>query len=163
MQSDASPYNEEVVRKLIWSLTVLGTVKQNDKVWSTGGVLQVDPPTAQRSLVRRWYGECRADNVVHIEDLAHRSMNVVNSGRSVLALSTHHVMQYSRLLGALRDCRLGLANMCYTYADDRTHVARINMLVHEISDFLVATSEWSAAAASGDSHHRAVQLQDSPI
>lgn len=138
MHASSSPYSDEVIRKLTWNLTVLASVKQNDKICTTSGCLHADPPTSYRSIVRRWYGEARTENMVAVEDVVHRSINLIQSG-SAVPVSEHVRCQHERLLTALQSATQGMRNLLDTYSEDRTHAARLVLLINEVNDFLICT------------------------
>lgn len=129
------------VDKAMANLTILSMVRQNDKVYTSSDIMVIDPPSAQRAFLRRWYGESREGNLARFSEIVHGGMSCISTFLIIEQPSNPVLKDQSgrrtlRLVTALGDARQGLRNLVITYADDPGFTARLTLLIKEVDDFL---------------------------
>jgi len=131
---------------LLRNLTIVAMAKQNDKLYTLGSTFEIDPPTARRSVMRRWYGEGRLHNIERISDTVQRSMQLVAMTLTETAVPDEvrhdqRMRRQVRFLNALESAQRGVRNLIVTYQTDSTAQVRLSLLDQQIQDFVDATRE----------------------
>ena len=146
--------NEAEAERTLRNLTVLGELKQNDKLMTIGDTFSIYPPTSMRGLFRKWAGEHRESNLQRIHETIHSACAYVSAVRTDISsspttpaegMSRHLAREHMqrrcvRIIEALRKSRIGLEHMMHTYSDDTTSRVRASLLVQVIDDFLAIDS-----------------------
>lgn len=134
---------------MLRNIHVVASLMPNDKLNTEGDTFAVYAPTATRGAWRYWTSETREANLMRVQsavrqaktfvsNVVHQQHVAVDPGLQAQVQLSIHTKQCSRTLEALHRASAGLANMCQTYRDDASIVAKINMVRDEIDDFVTA-------------------------
>lgn len=126
------------------NLTIVGLLKQNDKLVTTGDTFAIHPPSYSRGIYRMWCGECRENNMQRLRETVEIAFQFVvhPSAPSVepdIASSLRH-RTVSRMIDALHQSAVGLSKLVDTYSDDVTMQVRLRLLSQYIRDTLSAAA-----------------------
>lgn len=143
MQSDAE--------RTLNNLQVIGVLSHNDKLLTNGDCFDIYAPTTFRSMMRKVYGEGRAQNVSRVRHAVREGIAFVSKSledanallqQSSSGDASHMrlrvetiVLQHVRMRTAVRKAADGLSNLLQTYRDDAALVSQIQLVVDEIRDF----------------------------
>jgi hypothetical protein len=153
-----NPENEKTLR----NLGVLCALTQNDKMNTKEEIFIIYVPTALRGLARFWYGETREHNLQKIQACIRDAKQYISSTLNELNLIEKNndgsvIKQISiktqsqlchRMLNALKESESGLRSLQITYKDDATFTAQLDILLHEIQDFLTTTDHVAKSSPS---------------
>lgn len=130
------------------NLRVISSLKQNDKLITESSIFEIHPPTMTRSMYRIWKSENREENLNKILACVREAKNFIEktistteqseSFQGKLALITQDRLS-KRMLAAVEEVIPGLINFCVTYKDDAGILAKIDLIIEEIKDFVTAT------------------------
>lgn len=142
MQSEA----ERTLR----NLSIVGLLKQNDKLMTLADTFAISTPTSYRGAYRKWLGEERMANLTRVGEAVRAGCAYVTAAREeqcALPLQRQRLeLSAQRMAEALARARVGLRHLGDTYADDSTCRVRIELLVQEVDDFLRVLGEFPASA-----------------
>ena len=137
---------------MLRNLNVVALLMPNDKLNTEQSLFSVYNPTAIRGVVRYLYSENRESNISKIQSCMQKAMTFITfkmdnqipeesySTRIQAITERQHCI---RIIACLEAAQHGLLNLCQTYRDDASIVAKIYMLKHEIDDFLQANASSS--------------------
>jgi hypothetical protein len=139
------------------NLTIVGLLKQNDKLLTTGDTFAIHPPSYSRGIYRMWCGECRESNIQRLRETVEFAFQFVVHNTSPDAeapgiSSSLRQCSVSRMIQALHQSGVGLFKLVDTYSDDVTMQVRLRLLAQYICDTL------SVAQHESDSHLRLDEL-----
>lgn len=130
------------------NLKVIGSLKQNDKLITESSIFEIHPPTMTRSVYRIWKSENREENLNKILACVREAKNFIEKTISTteqsesfqgrLFLITQDRLS-KRMLTAIEEVVPGLTNFSVTYKDDAGILAKIDLIIEEIKDFVTAT------------------------
>lgn len=130
------------------NLKVIASLKQNDKLITESSFFDIHPPTVTRSVYRIWKSENREQNLDRILQCVREAKNFIektistneqsDSFQGRLALITQDRLS-KRMLSALEEVIPGMTNFSVTYKDDAGILAKIDLIIEEINDFVTAT------------------------
>lgn len=148
MQSEA----ERTLR----NLSIVGLLKQNDKLMTLADSFAISTPTSYRGAYRKWLGEERVANLTRVSEAVRAGcayVTAVREERSALPALQRQRLELSaqRMAEALARARVGLRHLGDTYADDSTCRVRIELLVQEVDDFLRIDSDFVASSVGASS------------
>lgn len=160
------------VERTLRNLTVVASLVQNDKLITNDVIFAVHEPSTSRSLYRMVYRETREHNLIKLQTIVREAKTFVtatmtHSAATVVDPSFHGVLQSTtnqqmclRMINALRQSTQGLRHLQQTYKDDASIKAKLQILVDEIDDFLLATQRASPQleARSVDDHPSPISL-----
>lgn len=106
---------------ILIQLKILGMLKPNERISTTGVLLRIDPTSKMQWLRRWWCGEARSQNIVAIGRVVQSAIEMINDGAHWL---------YDDLLL----CAKGLRNLLITYESDSLTKAQVLVLLQKISD-----------------------------
>lgn len=143
---------ESEVERTLRNLTVVGMLKQHDKLTTCNETFAIHPPTMMRSTYRAWYGEGREGNIQRLHETVHVACSNISNmtpvpSEKLVACATpidddvariQESMRRMRLLDALKSARRGLMNLVDTYSDDTSFQVRLRLLVQKIEDFVTS-------------------------
>jgi hypothetical protein len=128
------------------NLSILGRVKQNDKLTTLGETFSIHPPSTCRGLYRRWNGEYREQNISRVHEVVSTAFSILlqqrragyhgaaDDGDGVHHISTRRIRAAcERLTDALEQAQVGLHNLAHTYHDDVAASVRLTLLAGEIA------------------------------
>ena len=137
------------IELMLRNLNVVGSLQPNDKLNTESPLFSVYVPTPTRGLMRLWCQEDRESNASAIQSVVRQTTSyVLNAQQSrhtqggciVTAFKDATEMQLcSRMLETLQMSVYGLEHMCQTYREDASILAKLQMIKHEILDFLFTT------------------------
>lgn len=144
-----APHAEHAV--VVQRLKVLATIRENDKLQTHGGEILVDSAHPGVQWLTRWIAsEGRTRNIDAVEKLFLQAFRMctellkkVDNTRSHLHETDERmqqlraVQQFTRMRDAIYTAVNGVRNLCVTYRDDTSAVARLTTLVDDIHDRLV--------------------------
>lgn len=137
------------VENMVRNMNVVASLMPNDKLNTETPLFSVYIPTSVRGLWRLWNREHRESNIAQIQSCVRQATAFIQAtmqnevlsnsyaGKMKLATELQHC---HRTMESLNNAKIGLENLCQTYRDDASIVAKINMIKHEIEDFLNATT-----------------------
>ena len=134
--------SEAESERTLRNLTVLGEIKQNDKLTTYSDTFEIYPPTVLRGLYRKWQGEARILNFQRIQETINSACTYITSTRETLQntqydVSKEHLKRKcERIIMAMKTSKSGLENLSHTYFDDTTSKVRINLVIQQIDDFI---------------------------
>tara|TARA_Y100000739_G_scaffold22189_1_gene17350 strand:- start:84 stop:611 length:528 start_codon:yes stop_codon:yes gene_type:complete len=134
--------SEAEAERTLRNLTVLGEIKQNDKLTTYADTFEIYPPTALRGIYRKWQGEARILNFQRIQETVNSACTYITSTRELLQntqydVSKEHLKRKcERIIMAMKASKFGLENLSHTYFDDTTSKVRINLVIQQIDDFI---------------------------
>ena len=164
MQSDT----ERVMNNLF----VLSRLAHNDKLMTNDEAFAVYVPTTLRGMMRYWYGENRAGNVVKVRDAVRAAMQFVSGQVNNVGVGTMSDDRASRMsagrqdacvrrmVDALHASRAGIFNLLQTYRDDHLAQSSIQSILNEMDDFLQV---WNAVVISPSSPSEACPSPPPPL
>lgn len=130
------------------NLKVISSLKQNDKLITESSFFEIHPPTMTRSMYRIWKSENREENLNKILACVREAKNFIEktistseqseSFQGKLFLITQERLS-KRMLMAVEEVIPGLTNFSVTYKDDAGILAKIDLIIEEIRDFVSAT------------------------
>lgn len=130
------------------NLKVISSLKQNDKLITESSIFEIHPPTMTRSMYRIWKSENREENLNKILACVREAKNFIEktistseqseSFQGKLFLITQDRLS-KRMLAAVEEVVPGLTNFSVTYKDDAGILAKIDLIIEEIKDFVTAT------------------------
>lgn len=130
------------------NLKVISSLKQNDKLITESSIFEIHPPTMTRSMYRLWKSENREENLNKILACVREAKNFIEKTMSTseqsesfqgkLFLITQDRLS-KRMLAAVEEVVPGLTNFSVTYKDDAGILAKIDLIIEEIKDFVTAT------------------------
>ena len=130
------------------NLKVISSLKQNDKLITESSIFEIHPPTMTRSMYRIWKSENREENLNKILACVREAKNFIEKTISTseqsesfqgrLFLITQERLS-KRMLMAVEEVIPGLTNFSVTYKDDAGILAKIDLIIEEIRDFVSAT------------------------
>ena len=130
------------------NLKVISSLKQNDKLITESSIFEIHPPTMGRSAYRIWKSENREQNLDRILQCVREAKSFIEktistteqseSFQGKLALITQERLS-KRMLSALQEVIPGMTNFSVTYKDDAGILAKIDLIIEEINDFVTAT------------------------
>lgn len=130
------------------NLKVISSLKQNDKLITESSIFETHPPTMTRSMYRIWKSENREENLNKILACVREAKNFIEktistseqseSFQGKLFLITQERLS-KRMLMAVEEVIPGLTNFSVTYKDDAGILAKIDLIIEEIRDFVSAT------------------------
>jgi hypothetical protein len=144
-----SVFMQTEMEKTFRNLKVIASIKQNDKLITESDIFELHPPTLSRTVYRIYYRENREANLSKIQTCIRESKSFVEkiassredsetfSGRMFL-MTQSKLCQ--RMMDSLRDIIPGMRNLAVTYRDDAGAIAKIDLLIDEINDFLLVTN-----------------------
>lgn len=143
----------DATEKVLQNLSILSLVKQNDKLYTAADTFQLDPPVATRSLLRRWNGESRDNNVTRITEVITAAqtfvLNTLREDEHRDAIRKEQsVRKQARVVSALEEAQIGLRNLITTYGYDPSCQVRLTLLDQSIADFLASTRDQIQARTS---------------
>ena len=134
---------------MLRNINVVGSIMPNDKLNTETPLFSVYVPTSIRGFWRMWNREDRESNISKIQFCVRQAtafiqttmQNQVTSNSYVGKMKVATELQHCyRIIESLKNARIGLENLCQTYRDDASIVAKIQMIRDEIEDFLSATT-----------------------
>ena len=145
--------NQEHERTLR-NLGVIAALTQNDKINTKEDIFVIYVPTVLRGVTRFAYGESRDQNITRILSCIRDSKAYISSSISELSIiedgdltvlkrmtkETQH-QHCSRMLTALEKSQCGLRALQITYKEDASCITQLNILLHEIEDFIATTRQ----------------------
>ncbi len=144
--------------RVLQNLIVLGSVLQNDKIISNDDCFVLHEPSAMRSLYRYYYSENRIANVCKIQANVREAKGFITScitsepmeetNFATRMQATNMRQARSRMMTAMRKSIQGLENLKLSYKEDASTNAKLDMIINEINDFVMATNQSSPALSS---------------
>jgi len=133
---------------MLRNINVVASLMPNDKLNTEGGTFAVYVPTATRGAWRYWASETREANLTRVQSAVRQAKTFISgvadeqqaeaedSKVRTRVQASIRSRQCIRMLDALKKASGGLENLCQTYRDDASIVAKINMVRDEIDDFV---------------------------
>ena len=144
--------------RVLQNLTVLGSVLQNDKIISNDDSFILHEPSAMRGVYRFYYSENRIANVSKIQANVREAKGFITScitsepmketNFATKMQSTNMRQARSRMMSAMKKSIQGLENLKLSYKEDASTNAKLDIIINEIDDFLLATNQSSPALSS---------------
>ena len=140
--------------RVLHNLHVLSVISHNDKLLTNDDEFNIHSPTTFRAVWRFCTGERRNSNVTRIRICVRNAIDFISSsleeltafqsqrdGRafpnSTMQLKVDTLMlQHLRMMDGVQKASQGLTNLLQTYRDDPALAAQIQLIIHEIGDFV---------------------------
>jgi hypothetical protein len=100
--------NEDIIDRILTSLSIIGKIKLNEKLCIRKGHLQIDYSSNFQSLKRWFFRDSRDIILLYLRDLVRDISSLELSNRWVI----------TRLLTELESSMIGLENLKSTYSED---------------------------------------------
>lgn len=148
MSSNLSSIRKEDIDELFTDLKVLGSIKQNQKLYTNGHQIRVDDESIFQPATRFFFGESRAANMRSIKRVLQQANTVVDLYMQNSPRSTTSINVVSRLQKELQNAVLGLANLQSTYDNDMTTLSTISVLIENINETINTIHTWQRKVSS---------------
>ena len=151
MNSVLSTIRKEDIDELFTDLKVLGTIKQNQKLYTNGHQIRVDDESILQPATRFFFGESRSANMRSIKRVLQQANTVVDLYMHNGSSSATSINVVSRLQKEMQNAVLGLANLKSTYDSDMTTLSTISVLIENINETISTIHTWLERVSSSDS------------
>lgn len=132
------------------NLHVLAALSHNDKLMTASEIFSIYAPTTMRAVMRMWYGEQRAQNVLRVRQTVRAAVAYAakshEDAQSLMAVPAEDpamrlridtiAVQHLRMVEGLRRARHGIAHLLQTYRDDAALASQVTLVMEEIDAFL---------------------------
>lgn len=129
----------KLYQKTLLNLQIIGNIREQDRVSSAYGHLNVPRPSKLTCLFRAFQGESRSQNVQDIEAVLSDAFSLLKIYCPTARTGDDNLENKQRvvhLTDALGATKIGLNNLAITYADDVLTKSKINLLILSIDDQL---------------------------
>jgi hypothetical protein len=133
---------KEDIDELFTDLKVLGTIKQNQKLYTNGHQIRVDDESILQPATRFFFGENRSGNMRSIKRVLQQANTVVDLYMHNGVCSTSSANVVRRLQNEMQNAVLGLGNLKSTYDSDMTTMSSISVLIENINETITSIQEW---------------------
>ena len=137
----------EDIDELFTDLKVLGTIKQNQKLYTNGHQIRVDDESILQPAARFFFGENRSGNMRSIKRVLQQANTVVDLYMHNGKCSASSINVVRRLQNEMQNAVLGLGNLKSTYDSDTTTMSAISVLIENINETIVSIQSWLSATA----------------
>lgn len=140
--------SEETIDRVLHDLKVIAAIRDNDKIYTDSGMLNLDHGGLSSSIYRFIKGEgrnrglCAINNVLSdsfaIAETSFRKIETANIKETretmVNRMKSYHLI--CKIRCGVSDCLIGLKNLRSTYQDDTSITARIDVMKERVSQGL---------------------------
>jgi hypothetical protein len=132
---------DETIDRVLHDLRVISAIRENDKIYTEGGFLNLDHGGI-RSAVYRWInGENRSKGVAALNNIISDAFAIAengfrrielrdNQGNHLKKLKSYHLI--TKVRASVADSLLGLKHLRATYLNDTSLIARIDVLKERV-------------------------------
>lgn len=133
------------VERTFRNLKVISSLRQNDKLTTEHLLFTTHEPTMTRSAYRIWYRENRESNIDKVQSCVRDAKmfieRVISYDETTETFggrlqSETQLSLCKRMFHAVQEVVPGLHNLSVTYKDDTGILAKIEILINEIEDFV---------------------------
>lgn len=141
---------KEDIDELFTDLKVLGTIKQNQKLYTNGHQIRVDDESILQPAARFLCGENRTGNMRSIKRVLQQANTVVDLYMHNSDCGTTSVNVVRRLQNEMQNAVLGLGNLKSTYDNDTTTMSAISVLIENINETISSIQAWLVKVVPSD-------------
>lgn len=140
--------SEETIDRVLHDLKVIAAIRDNDKIFTQNGMLNLDHGGFSSSIYRSIKGESRNRGISAINNVLSDAFAIAdNSFRKienqelnetretrVYKMKSYHLI--CKVRSGVSDCIIGFKNLRTTYSDDTSVTARIDVMKERVSQGL---------------------------
>ena len=137
--------DSEAFYKIIHSLKVIATLKENDKLITKRGLFIDSYDNIWQSITRWVYTENRCQNIDTLVGIFNQAFDIANTllthreaiGVTDSVVMLQNIQEIERLVHEIKRADKAIANLIVTYSTDSHTIAKIELLRESINDRLL--------------------------